>query len=264
MRRDPPARHPQRRTAAAAAARPRPRRHLRVRADRLQPHPHRQRASVRRLQPAQALPRARGLRGDAGHQRHRRQRQDLRRRARAGPSERRAGERDDGALPRRHRRARARPPRPRAAGARRRWGRSSPTSSALVESGHAYAATAMSTSACARTPTTAALSHRRLDDMDQGEDGSEGATERKEDPLDFALWKAHKEGEDTVWAVALGCGTARLAHRVLGDGRGVRSASASTSTAAARTCCSPTTRTRPPRPARRAARSWRGSGCTTA
>src|SRR5437660_12039007 len=33
--------------------------------------------------------------------------------------------------------------------------------------------------------------------MDQGE-GGEGA-ERKEDPLDFALWKAQKQGEDTAW-----------------------------------------------------------------
>jgi cysteinyl-tRNA synthetase len=33
--------------------------------------------------------------------------------------------------------------------------------------------------------------------MDQGE-GVEGA-DLKEDPLDFALWKAHKEGEDTAW-----------------------------------------------------------------
>jgi cysteinyl-tRNA synthetase len=33
--------------------------------------------------------------------------------------------------------------------------------------------------------------------MDQGE-GVEGA-ELKQDPLDFALWKAHKEGEDTWW-----------------------------------------------------------------
>ena len=33
--------------------------------------------------------------------------------------------------------------------------------------------------------------------MDQGE-GVEGA-ERKRDPLDFALWKAHKPGEDTAW-----------------------------------------------------------------
>ncbi|HUA76002.1 MAG TPA: cysteine--tRNA ligase [Solirubrobacteraceae bacterium] len=41
------------------------------------------------------------------------------------------------------------------------------------------------------------LSHRQVDDMDQGE-GVEGA-ERKQDPLDFALWKAHKPGEDTKW-----------------------------------------------------------------
>ena len=33
--------------------------------------------------------------------------------------------------------------------------------------------------------------------MDQGE-GVEGA-ERKRDPLDFALWKAHKPDEDTAW-----------------------------------------------------------------
>jgi cysteinyl-tRNA synthetase len=36
-----------------------------------------------------------------------------------------------------------------------------------------------------------------VDQMDQGE-GVEGA-DRKEDPLDFALWKAEKEGEDTAW-----------------------------------------------------------------
>jgi cysteinyl-tRNA synthetase len=41
------------------------------------------------------------------------------------------------------------------------------------------------------------LSHRRVEDMDQGED-IEGS-ERKQDPLDFALWKAHKEEEDTFW-----------------------------------------------------------------
>jgi cysteinyl-tRNA synthetase len=41
------------------------------------------------------------------------------------------------------------------------------------------------------------LSHRRIEDMDQGE-GVEGSN-RKHDPLDFALWKAHKPGEDTSW-----------------------------------------------------------------
>jgi cysteinyl-tRNA synthetase len=49
-----------------------------------------------------------------------------------------------------------------------------------------------------------ALSHRRLDDLDQGE-GVEGA-HLKEDPLDFALWKAHKEGEDTAWDAPWGRG----------------------------------------------------------
>jgi cysteinyl-tRNA synthetase len=48
------------------------------------------------------------------------------------------------------------------------------------------------------------LSHRHLDDLDQGE-GVEGAA-LKEDPLDFALWKAHKEGEDTAWDAPWGRG----------------------------------------------------------
>jgi cysteinyl-tRNA synthetase len=48
------------------------------------------------------------------------------------------------------------------------------------------------------------LSHRVLDDMDQGE-GIEGA-HLKEDPLDFALWKAQKEGEDAAWDAPWGRG----------------------------------------------------------
>jgi cysteinyl-tRNA synthetase len=48
------------------------------------------------------------------------------------------------------------------------------------------------------------LSHRQIDDMDQGE-GLEGS-DRKEDPLDFALWKARKEGEDTHWDAPWGEG----------------------------------------------------------
>jgi cysteinyl-tRNA synthetase len=48
------------------------------------------------------------------------------------------------------------------------------------------------------------LSHRHLDDLDQGE-GVEGA-DLKEDPLDFALWKAQKEGEDTAWDAPWGRG----------------------------------------------------------
>jgi cysteinyl-tRNA synthetase len=41
------------------------------------------------------------------------------------------------------------------------------------------------------------LSNRRPEDMDQGEEASSESL--KESPLDFALWKAHKEGEDTSW-----------------------------------------------------------------
>jgi cysteinyl-tRNA synthetase len=48
------------------------------------------------------------------------------------------------------------------------------------------------------------LSRRDVDQMDQGE-GVEGA-ERKEDPLDFALWKAHKPEEDTFWHAPWGDG----------------------------------------------------------
>ena len=40
--------------------------------------------------------------------------------------------------------------------------------------------------------------------MDQGED-KEGS-DRKEDPLDFALWKGRKEGEDTWWDAPWGQG----------------------------------------------------------
>jgi cysteinyl-tRNA synthetase len=48
------------------------------------------------------------------------------------------------------------------------------------------------------------LSHRQVDALDQGE-GLEGA-ERKQDPLDFALWKARKPEEDSWWASPWGDG----------------------------------------------------------
>ena len=54
--------------------------------------------------------------------------------------------------------------------------------------------------------------------MDQGE-GVEGA-ERKEDPLDFALWKAREAVRGHGVGRALGPRAPRLAHRVLGHGRG--------------------------------------------
>jgi cysteinyl-tRNA synthetase len=41
------------------------------------------------------------------------------------------------------------------------------------------------------------LSNRDPEEMDQGEEA--GSAELKEDPLDFALWKARKPDEDTAW-----------------------------------------------------------------
>jgi cysteinyl-tRNA synthetase len=48
------------------------------------------------------------------------------------------------------------------------------------------------------------LSNRRPEDMDQGEEA--GTAQLKEDPLDFALWKAHKDDEDTAWESPWGPG----------------------------------------------------------
>jgi cysteinyl-tRNA synthetase len=75
---------------------------------------------------------------------------------------------------------------------------------ALVSSGHAYAAEGDVYFRVRSDPQYGGLSNRRTDDMDQGE-GLEGSG-RKEDPLDFALWKARKEGEDTFWESPWGPG----------------------------------------------------------
>ena len=68
---------------------------------------------------------------------------------------------------------------------------------ALIERGHAYAAGGDVYFRVRTLPEYGSLSRRDVEQMDQGE-GVEGA-DLKEDPLDFALWKAHKEGEDTAW-----------------------------------------------------------------
>ncbi len=67
----------------------------------------------------------------------------------------------------------------------------------LVTGGHAYAVGGDVYFAVRTYLDYGELSHRRVDDMDQGE-GAEGA-DRKRDPLDFALWKAQKPEEDTYW-----------------------------------------------------------------
>ncbi|MDQ6775566.1 MAG: cysteine--tRNA ligase [Actinomycetota bacterium] len=74
----------------------------------------------------------------------------------------------------------------------------------LIETGHAYAADGDVYFAVRSYPSYGELSHRDVDDMDQGED-VQGAA-HKRDPLDFALWKAHKPGEDTAWDAPWGRG----------------------------------------------------------
>ena len=48
------------------------------------------------------------------------------------------------------------------------------------------------------------ISHQQIEQMDQGEDVEGAAVKR--DPLDFALWKGEKPGEDTVWESPWGRG----------------------------------------------------------
>ena len=67
----------------------------------------------------------------------------------------------------------------------------------LVARGHAYERGGDVYFRVRSDPAYGSLSHRDVDAMDQGE-GVEGA-DRKEDPLDFALWKATKPSEDTAW-----------------------------------------------------------------
>ena len=74
----------------------------------------------------------------------------------------------------------------------------------LIEGGHAYAVDGDVYFSVRSYPEYGRLSHRNVDDMDQGE-AIEGA-ELKRDPLDFALWKAHKPGEDTAWESPWGRG----------------------------------------------------------
>jgi cysteinyl-tRNA synthetase len=67
----------------------------------------------------------------------------------------------------------------------------------LIERGHAYPVNGDVYFQVRSYPEYGELSHRNVDEMDQGE-GVEGAA-LKRDPLDFALWKAEKPGEDTAW-----------------------------------------------------------------
>ena len=74
----------------------------------------------------------------------------------------------------------------------------------LIDSDHAYESGGDVFFRVRSDPEYGSLSHRRVDDMDQGE-GVEGS-DRKQDPLDFALWKAHKQDEDESWSSPWGQG----------------------------------------------------------
>jgi cysteinyl-tRNA synthetase len=75
---------------------------------------------------------------------------------------------------------------------------------ALLDNGSAYAVDGDVYFRVRSDDAYGSLSHRSVDDMDQGE-GLEGA-DRKEDPLDFALWKGRKPEEDTSWDARWGAG----------------------------------------------------------
>ncbi|MGP0100587.1 MAG: cysteine--tRNA ligase [Solirubrobacteraceae bacterium] len=96
----------------------------------------------------------------------------------------------------------------------------------LIVGGHAYAVDGDVYFRVRSDSGYGTLSHRQLENMDQGEDAaSDPLVARKEDPLDFALWKAHKPGEDTCWEAPWGVGRpgwhiecSAMAERFLGVG----------------------------------------------
>ena len=70
----------------------------------------------------------------------------------------------------------------------------------LIERGHAYASNGDVYFSVRSFDGYGKLSNRRLEDLEPGEQGEpDEDTALKRDPLDFALWKAHKPDEDTSW-----------------------------------------------------------------
>jgi cysteinyl-tRNA synthetase len=74
----------------------------------------------------------------------------------------------------------------------------------LVESDHAYGSSGDVYFRVRSFDGYGKLSNRRTEDMDQGEEA--GSASLKEDPLDFALWKAQKPDEDSSWPSPWGPG----------------------------------------------------------
>jgi cysteinyl-tRNA synthetase len=76
--------------------------------------------------------------------------------------------------------------------------------SELVAGGHAYEAGGDVYFRVKSFGPYGKLSNRRAEDMDQAEEA--GSESLKEDPIDFALWKAQKPEEDTAWESPWGPG----------------------------------------------------------
>ncbi|MGI9020643.1 MAG: cysteine--tRNA ligase [Solirubrobacterales bacterium] len=74
----------------------------------------------------------------------------------------------------------------------------------LIERDHAYESGGDVYFRVRSQPGYGKLSNREPGEMDQGEEA--GTASLKEDALDFALWKATKEGEDTSWPSPWGAG----------------------------------------------------------
>ncbi|MGI8631025.1 MAG: cysteine--tRNA ligase [Solirubrobacterales bacterium] len=74
----------------------------------------------------------------------------------------------------------------------------------LLDTGRAYTADGDVYFSVRGFESYGSLSNRPTADMDQGEEAGEQAGKR--DPLDFALWKARKPGEDTCWPAPWGEG----------------------------------------------------------
>ena len=104
---------------------------------------------------------------------------------------------------------------------------------ALIDAGSAYAVDGDVYFRVRSDPQYGSLSHRTVDDMDQGE-GVEGA-ERKQRPAGLRAVEGAQGGRGHRVGRAVGRGPPGLAHRVLGHGRGAARAWASTCTAAATT-----------------------------
>jgi cysteinyl-tRNA synthetase len=75
---------------------------------------------------------------------------------------------------------------------------------ALIATGHAYESGGDVYFRVRSFEDYGKLSNRDPEEMDQGEEA--GTAQLKEDPLDFALWKARKPDEDTAWPSPWGDG----------------------------------------------------------